>query len=97
MHEERFITVLFRLARSWEHLQYPFLEERINIVELLPKTSLCAGCTVRPNNSETLESGTEEGLLQGHARRWVAHVPQTLNLRRGTANIFKGPVREGCG
>ena len=33
----------------------------------------------RPNNTETSESGTEKGLLQGHARRWVAHASKTPN------------------
>ena len=44
-------------------------------------TSLHARCTVRPNNTKTLEFGSERGLLQGHARRWVAHalrIPKLL-------------------
>ena len=35
---------------------------------LLLNTSSCAWCTARPNNMETMKSGAEEGLLQGHAR-----------------------------
>ena len=42
--------------------------------------SPCAQCTVRPNNNKTLEFGTEKGLLQGHARRWVAHVLRAPKL-----------------
>ena len=35
--------------------------------------------TVRPNDTETMEFGAEEDLLQPHARRQVAGAPQTPN------------------
>ena len=38
--------------------------------------SLCAQCTVRSKNTKTL-FGTEKGLLQVHARRWVANALRT--------------------
>ena len=46
---------------------------------VLSNASLCAQCTVRPNNTKTSEFGAEKGLLQGHARRRVAHALKTLN------------------
>ena len=44
-------------------------------LKLLPNTSSCAQCTMRPNNTKTSEFGAEKGLLQGHARRWLPHAP----------------------
>ena len=35
---------------------------------------------VRSNNTKTLEFGAEKGLLQGHARRWVAHALRSTKL-----------------
>ena len=46
---------------------------------LLSNASPRARHTVRPNNTKTLEFGAQKGLLQGHARRWVAHALKTLN------------------
>ena len=44
------------------------------VEELLPKhTGLCAQFTMRPNNTKTSEFGTGKGVLQDHARRWMAH------------------------
>ena len=40
---------------------------------MLPNASSCAQCTVRQKN--TLKSGAEKGLLQAHARKWVACDP----------------------
>ena len=48
------------------------------LVALLLKANLCAQRTVRPNNTKTSESGAEKGLLQGHARRCMAHASKTL-------------------
>lgn len=32
--------------------------------------------SVRPNSTQTLESGAEKGLFQSPVRRWVAYAPQ---------------------
>ena len=49
-------------------------------------------------HTETLEFGAEKGLLQGHARRRLAHAPQNPELSEGfQQSIFKGQVREGDG
>lgn len=42
---------------------------------LLPNALSWAQCTVKPNNTRTSEFGVEKGLLQGRARRQVAHGP----------------------
>ena len=45
--------------------------------------------------TETLEFGAEKGLLQGQARRWVAHVLKSPELSEGfRQSIFKSQVRE---
>ena len=41
---------------------------------------LCTQCTVRPNKPETLETGAEKCLLQSHAWRLVAQVPQSPGI-----------------
>ena len=46
---------------------------------LLPNSSPCAWRTARPNNTETSEFGADKGLLQGPARRRVAHALKTPN------------------
>ena len=38
-----------------------------------------AQCTMRSNNTKTSEFGEEKGLLYDHARKLMAHEPQTLN------------------
>ena len=43
---------------------------------------------VRPNNTETSESGAEKGLLQHHARSWVAYAPQNPTLPKGVKKHF---------
>ena len=46
------------------------------LVMLLPKTSSCAWCTVRPNNTKTSESGAEKGPCKEN--RWlILQKPQT--------------------
>ena len=42
--------------------------------------SLCAGHTVRPHQYQTLEFGTEKGLLRICTRRWVAPALRTPKL-----------------
>ena len=42
--------------------------------------------------TETVEFGAEKGLLQGHARRWVAHAKLPVGFLQST---FKSQVREG--
>ena len=44
--------------------------------------------------SETSEFGAERGLLQGHARRWVAHALKIPELPEGflRQSIFKSQV-----
>ena len=59
--------------------------------------SACTQCPVRPNNTKTLESGTEKGLLQGHARRRVAHALNSCTSESFQQSPFLGKVREGCG
>ena len=46
-----------------------------------------------------LECGTQKGVLQGHARRRMAHAhPQNAELAKGfQQSILKGKVREGHG
>ena len=44
----------------------------------------------------TLEFGAEKGLLQGQARRWVAHAPENPKVSEGfQQSTSKGKVREG--
>ena len=50
--------------------------------------SSCTQCPVRPNNTKTLEFGTEKGLLQGHARRRVAHVLKLPHFGKLSAKPF---------
>ena len=50
--------------------------------------SSCAPPTVRPNNTETSEFGAEKGLLQGHAKRWVARAQKVPTPRRVSAKHF---------
>ena len=44
--------------------------------------------TVRPNNTKMLEFGTEEGSLQGHAKRRVAHALKIPNSPKLSAKAF---------
>ena len=45
--------------------------------------------------SEMLELGAEKGLLQGHARRWVASTLRTSELPKGfQQSTFKSRVRD---
>lgn len=37
-------------------------------------------CTVSPKRTKILEFGAENGLLQGHARRQIAHAPPNFEL-----------------
>ena len=58
---------------------------------LLCNASLCAGHTARPRNKDMSKFGAEKGLLQGHARSWVAQAPKNPNSSRGVSKaIFKG-------
>ena len=43
---------------------------------------------VRPNSTKTLEFGAQKGLLQGPARRWVAHALKTPTPRELSAKPF---------
>ena len=45
--------------------------------------------------TEMSEFGAEKGLLQGHARRQVAHALKTGNSGGFQQSIFKSQVREG--
>lgn len=63
---------------------------------VLPNTSLCAPCRVRPNNTKRLEFGAEKGQLQGHARRQVTHVLKTPKLPESLQQSpLLGKVKEG--
>lgn len=42
---------------------------------LLPNALSWAWCTVKPNKTKMSEFGVEKGVLQGRARRQVAHAP----------------------
>ena len=42
-------------------------------LDVLLNSSLCAQHPARPNNTKMSEFGAEKILLQGHARKWVAH------------------------
>ena len=45
------------------------------------------------NNIKPLDSGTEQGLLQVHARRWVAHALRTPKLLKAFSKaLFKQKV-----
>ena len=44
--------------------------------------------TVRPNDTETMEFGAEEDLLQPHERRQVAGAPQTPNSSKCFSKAF---------
>ena len=57
--------------------------------------SPCAQPTARANNTQTLELGTEKGLLQGHARRWVAHALQTPMLLKAFIKALLKALVEG--
>ena len=47
-------------------------------------------------HTKTSEFGAEKGLLQGHARRRVAHALKSPELPEGFwQSIFKSQVREG--
>ena len=52
--------------------------------------SPCPQYTGRPNNVKTSEFGTEKGLLQGHARRWVVRaLKKTPNsLKAVSKDVF---------
>ena len=72
----------------------------------LPNASSCAWYTGNPKNTAASESEAEKGLLQGQARRWMAHAPQNPKLPEGfqqstfffpQQSTFKGQVREERG
>ena len=74
----------------------------------LPNASSCAWRTGNPNNTAVSEFEAEKGLLQGQARRWMAHAPRHPKLPEGFQqstffffflqhSTFKGPVREEHG
>ena len=50
--------------------------------------SSCAQHAVRPNSTETLESGAEKGLFQSPTRRWVAYAPQPRTPWSISTKIF---------
>ena len=48
------------------------------------------------NGSLLEEHGTEKGLVQGHAKRWVAHALKLPNcLKAFSEAFFLGKVKEG--
>lgn len=47
--------------------------------------------------TEISEFWAKKVLLQGHARRWMAHAPKVLNFSEWFKNTFKGKVMEGVG
>ena len=48
------------------------------------------------NGSLLEEHGTEKGLVQGHAKRWVAHALKLPNcLKAFSEALFLGKVKEG--
>ena len=49
--------------------------------------SPCAQCTVRPNKLK-YQNLEQKKLLQGHARRWMAQAPKTLNSLKGSGRAF---------
>ena len=51
---------------------------------------------MRPNNSKMLEFGTEEGSLQGHAKRRVAHALKTPSSLKLSAKPFSGKGKRGA-
>ena len=55
---------------------------------MLPHAGFCVQHAVRPNNTEPSEFGAEKGLLQGHARRRVAHALQTPNSLKGLSKVL---------
>ena len=66
------------------------------VKKVLPNASLCAWCTVRPDNIEMLEFGAEKCLLQGHERRMGALGPQTPNSLKDFSKAFL-KARKGRG
>ena len=56
-------------------------------LDVLLNSSLCAQHPARPNNTKMSEFGAEKILLQGHARKWVAHA----------AKPFYKKARKRCG
>ena len=47
--------------------------------------------------TEILESGAEKGLLQGHAKRWVAPALKSPELPKGfQQSTFQSQVKEGA-
>ena len=72
-------------ATAWINPEDIMLSERNTVsfhlleVSTLSIASLCAQCTMRPNNNKKAEFGAEKGLLQGHTRRQVAHASKTPN------------------
>lgn len=61
---------------------------------LLPNISSCAWSLL--GQTETLEFEAEKGLLQGHAGRWVAHVPQTWTPQGFPGKHFDRQGEEGA-
>ena len=51
--------------------------------------------TVRPNNTKMLEFGTEEGSLQGHAKRQVTHALKIPNSLKLSAKPFHEKGKRG--
>ena len=51
---------------------------------------------MRSNKTKTLEFGREKGLLQGHARRWVAHALRgTKLLKTFSKDLLKAKGKGG--
>ena len=64
------------------------------VVNVTEGKSVCR--SVRPNTTRILQFGAEKGLLQGHARRWVACALKTENYPKSfQQSPFIGKVREG--
>ena len=54
--------------------------------------------TARASKKDRSKFGAEKGLLQGHARSWVAHAPENPKLLKGCQQSnFKGKARKGHG
>ena len=64
---------------------------------ILSNENQFAKCTVRPNNTKTSEFGAQKGLLHDHARRLMAHDPQSLNSLKAYRKTVIGKVEEGRG
>ena len=74
----------------------PYSGSCLSAAVMLPNACLCARCTVRPSNTKTSEFGAEKALLQGHARRRVAHALKSPELPESfQQSPFLGKVREG--